>query len=138
MRAGALQCDPEGVALRCLIVDDNTRFLEAARDLLEREGITVVGVASTSAEALASADALRPDVVLVDIDLGEESGFDLAQQFAATDREPPPVILISTYAERDVAELVAASAAIGFLSKSKVSGQAISDLLGPTEPATRN
>jgi DNA-binding response OmpR family regulator len=59
-----------------LIVDDNQSFLEAARVLLEREGLTVAGVALTSAEALREAETLRPDIVLVDISLGEESGFD--------------------------------------------------------------
>ena len=69
--------------MRLLIVDDNAHFLEAARDLLEREGMTVVAVASTSAEALRRADELQPDVTLVDVDLGDDSGFDLARQLAA-------------------------------------------------------
>src|SRR3954452_19837424 len=60
-------CDAEGVCLRCLIVDDNAPFLEAAASLLEREGIEVVGVASTGDEALRHAQELRPDVALVDI-----------------------------------------------------------------------
>ena len=60
--------------LRCLLVDDNEAFLEAASLLLEREGVTVVGVASTIAEALRQARVLRPDVILVDIGLGNESG----------------------------------------------------------------
>ncbi len=66
------------MVLRCVIVDDSARFLEAARALLEREGVDVVGVASTIAEALRLVDEVRPDVTLVDIDLGAESGFDLA------------------------------------------------------------
>ena len=68
--------------LRCLLVDDNEAFLEAASVLLEREGLTVVGVASSIAEALRQARALRPDVILVDIGLGDESGFDLARLLA--------------------------------------------------------
>jgi two-component system, NarL family, nitrate/nitrite response regulator NarL len=56
--------------LQCLLVDDNGTFLEAARRLLEREGVTVVGVASSIAEALREARALLPDVILVDIGLG--------------------------------------------------------------------
>jgi two-component system nitrate/nitrite response regulator NarL len=64
--------------LRCLIVDDSPRFLHAARGLLERQGIRVVGVASTGAEALQQATQLRPDITLLDINLGGESGFDLA------------------------------------------------------------
>ena len=65
--------------LRCLIVDDNQAFLEAARVLLEREGLAIAGTASNSAEALRKADTLRPDVVLVDLMLGKESGFELAR-----------------------------------------------------------
>src|ERR1700733_11574934 len=68
--------------LRCILVDDSAAFLEAASLLLEREGVTVVGVASSIAEALRAARALRPDVILVDIRLGEESGFDLARLLA--------------------------------------------------------
>jgi CheY-like chemotaxis protein len=64
--------------VRCLIVDDNHRFLQVARVMLEREGSDVVGVASTSAEAIQRAHELRPDVALVDVDLGAECGFDLA------------------------------------------------------------
>src|SRR5690242_21877397 len=69
--------------LRCLLVDDNDAFLETARALLEREGLQVAGVASSIAGALRQARALRPDVILVDIGLGEESGFELARLLAA-------------------------------------------------------
>ena len=119
-----------GNALRCLIVDDSLRFLDAARGLLERQGITVVGVASTGAEAIRFAEELRPDVTLLDIDLGGQSGFEVARrlQRAAT-LAPPRVILTSTHAEQDYADLIAASPAIGFLPKSTLSGSAIRDLL---------
>jgi CheY-like chemotaxis protein len=117
--------------MRLLIVDDNARFLEAASRLLEREGMTVVGTASTSADALRRVDELRPDVTLVDIDLGWESGFDLARHL--TDRaagQRSPVILISAYPEQDFADLVEASPALGFLPKSDLSGKAIGELVG--------
>ena len=65
--------------IRSLIVDDSDAFLKAASVLLQREGVTVLGTASNSAEALRLAGALRPDVILVDIGLGEESGFDLVK-----------------------------------------------------------
>jgi CheY-like chemotaxis protein len=116
------------MALRCLIVDDSARFLKAARELLEREGITVAGVASTSAEALERAHELRPDVALVDIDLGGESGFELARLIAEVPA-PPPVILISTRSEDDLAELIKASPALGYLSKAFLSAHAIRNLL---------
>jgi len=116
--------------LRCLIVDDSPRFLDAARGLLERQGITVVGVASTSAEALQQAEELRPDVILVDIDLGGESGFELARRLRReANLAPSRVILISTHAEQDYADLIATSPVVGFLSKSVLSAGAIRDLL---------
>jgi DNA-binding NarL/FixJ family response regulator len=119
------------MSLRSLIVDDNGHFLVAARKLLEREGIEVVGVAATGAEALRLAGDLRPDVALVDIDLGEESGFDVARRLVdSTGQES--VVLISTYPESDFADLIAASAAVGFLSKSDLSARNIYEILGRT------
>ncbi len=119
-----------GMALRCVMVDDSARFLEAARALLQREGVAVVGVASTIAEALALVDQVRPDVTLVDIDLGAESGFDLASRLArAADGEPSRAILISTHAEADFADLIDSSPAAGFLSKSDLSAEAIDAIL---------
>jgi CheY-like chemotaxis protein len=116
---------------RVLIVDDNARFLDAARGLLEREGISVVAVASSGAEALRRIHELQPDVTLLDVDLGDVSGFDVARQIAAAaGRGRSPVILISAYPEQDLVELIAQSPAIGFLAKSDLSAAAISGLLG--------
>ena len=117
------------MTLRCLIVDDSHWFLCAARHLLESQGIAVVGVASNSAEALRRAAELHPDVTLVDIDLGGESGLDLARQLHRQPGHGTTVILISTRAEQDYAELIAATPAIGFLSKTAISASAIQDLL---------
>jgi DNA-binding NarL/FixJ family response regulator len=126
-----MRCDPEHVSLRTLIVDDNARFLQAARDLLEREGIAVVGVASTSDEALRRAAELRPDVTLVDVYLGAESGLDLARRLSVQgDPERARVILISTYAESDFPDLATVSPAIGFVSKADLSASAIKKALG--------
>jgi DNA-binding NarL/FixJ family response regulator len=118
------------VALSCLIVDDNRPFLDAARALLEREGVTVPGVASTAAEALQQAEKLRPDVVLVDITLGEESGFDVARSLVTSDGGGATVILISTHAESDFSDLIDESPAAGFLPKSELSAGAIRQILG--------
>jgi DNA-binding NarL/FixJ family response regulator len=116
--------------LRCLIVDDNPSFLHASRALLEAQGVNVVGVATTAARGLQSADELEPDVVLVDIDLGTDSGFDLARQLTdGNGRVPSNVILISTYPEDDFADLIAASPALGFVPKSDLSVEAIEKLL---------
>jgi len=119
------------MALRCLIVDDSPRFLEAARGLLEREGVSVVGVATSCAEALRHAAELRPDVTLVDIDLGGQSGFEVVQQLHRTpELAAAKTILISADDEADYAELIAASPAVGFLPKTALSADAIRDLLG--------
>lgn len=118
-----------GMSLRSLLVDDNARFLTAARELLEREGVEVVGVASTIDEAERLARALRPDVCLVDIDLGDESGFDLARQLAEREDSPARVILISAYPERDFTDMIADSPAIGFLPKPELSATRIRAIL---------
>jgi CheY-like chemotaxis protein len=123
------------MAVRCLIVDDNERFLQVACDLLKRDGIAVVGVATASAEALRQAERLCPDVALVDIVLGDEYGFDLANALAQVP-EPPGVIMISTYTETDFADMIAASPAIGFLSKTHLSGAAIRLLLTGADTPT--
>jgi len=124
------------MSLRCLIVDDNASFMEAARGLLERQGVTVVGVATTAAEGLRGSEEQEPDVILVDIDLGSESGFTVARALAdrATGASAN-VILISTHPQEDFADLVADSAAVGFLAKSELSREAIERLLGRSDPA---
>jgi DNA-binding NarL/FixJ family response regulator len=116
-----------GVQLRCVIVDDDTIFLDVARALLEREGMTVAGLAGNCAEAVERARALRPDVMLIDIRLSEESGFDAARQLAAEGQAA--LIMISTYREVDYADLIAESPAIGFLNKTDLSAAAIRRLL---------
>jgi DNA-binding NarL/FixJ family response regulator len=116
------------VAVRCLIVDDNRRFLRAAKTLLEREGLDISGVATTSAEALRQAATLLPDVVLVDVALGEESGLELARRLDA-DHADAVVILISTRSETDLADAIALSPAAGFLAKSQLSAEAIRGLV---------
>jgi CheY-like chemotaxis protein len=118
------------MSLRCVLVDDNLDFVAAARSLLEQEGMTVLGAAGNGAEALRLAADLRPDILLIDIDLGAESGLDLARRLSRSGRPvPPPVILISSYAEEDYADLIADSPAVGFLSKSELSAAAIRRLL---------
>jgi CheY-like chemotaxis protein len=117
--------------LRCLLVDDSDAFLETASLLLEREGLTVAGVASSIAEALQQARALQPDLILVDIGLGSESGFDLARLLAQDGQgRNADVILISAGAEADYTELIAESPAAGFLAKSELSVSRIGRILG--------
>jgi len=118
------------MTLRCVIVDDSPTVLGAASDLLEGQGVAVVGLASTGEEALALVDERRPDVVLVDIDLGAESGFRLARRLSESVAATTScVILISTHDPADYAHLIEASPAIGFLPKSDLSATAIDRLL---------
>jgi len=124
---GRMRPGPGAGSLRILIVDDSRHFLNAACAALEQDGITVVGVASTSAEAIQLAGELRPDGILVDVDLGDESGLDLALELASV--EYAPVVLISAYPESELADLIAASPAVGFVSKSDLSASAVSSLI---------
>ena len=115
--------------VRCLIVDDDEGFLQVARDLLEREQIDVVGVASNSAGAIRQAVSIRPDVVLIDVNLGDESGFDLAAAIADIGTsETPALILISTYSLDDYLDLPAPGAT-AFVHKSDLSGTTIRRIL---------
>jgi CheY-like chemotaxis protein len=120
--------------VRCLIVDDSAEFRDAASAMLERAGISVVGVASNSAEALRLYRELHPDVALVDVDLGAESGFELTEQLYRVATTPLSVILVSAYAEADLAEMISLSPAVGFLPKADLSPDAIRDLLDVTGP----
>ena len=115
-----------GMVLRCLLVDDSTPFLAAASKLLRAEGLAVVGVASTGAEARARVRELEPDVTIVDVNLDGESGFDVAWDLAESSTR---VILTSTHSESDLAELVAVTPVLGFISKNELSAGAIRDFL---------
>ena len=123
------RCDAVAVTARCIIVDDSVRFLEAATSRLGRDGLVVVATATTSHEAIDRVEMLRPEVVLVDISLGAESGFDLADQLAQGP-DPPVIVLISTRAEEDYAALITASPAVGFIPKSRLSVEAVRALVG--------
>jgi DNA-binding NarL/FixJ family response regulator len=113
--------------VRCLIVDDNAGFLAAARRLLEGSGVTVVGAATSSAEAIELARTTHPDVALVDIDLGTESGIDLVPRLHEVSAQP--VILMSAHSAEDFLDPIAGSGAIGFVAKSELTFAAICDVL---------
>jgi DNA-binding NarL/FixJ family response regulator len=116
--------------MRCLIVDDSPGFVHAARGLLECQGLSVVAVATTGVDALRLFEEMRPDVTLVDINLGGENGFELAERLHRVEwPTPSPVILISTHAAEDFADLIETSPAAGFLSKSDLTAAAIRELV---------
>ena len=121
-------------SLTCLIVDDSPQFFVAATQLLADDGVTVVAFAATSDQAVDEALALRPDFALVDVDLGPERGLDVAQRLAGLPQGGPPVVLISAESGSELAELIDASGALGFVSKTDLSGDAIRQLLA-TRPS---
>lgn len=114
-----------GDGLRCLIVDDSAAFRCTATKILESGGMRVVATATTAAEALDCVHLLHPDVVLLDIDLGAESGFDVAEALHRGSRPAPTLILVSTHSESDFADMISASPALGFLPKIAFSANAI-------------
>jgi DNA-binding NarL/FixJ family response regulator len=124
------------VRTRYLIVDDSPVFLSAARTLLERQGLAVVGVAGNVSECLRSVDQLAPDVILVDIDLGTDTGFELARRLARRGVRAD-VIFISMHAADDYADLIAASGAAGFVPKSELSRSTIERTLVGASAAGR-
>jgi two-component system nitrate/nitrite response regulator NarL len=117
------------VALRCLLIDDNEAFLASASRLLESQGLHVVGRATSGAEAMRLAEALQPDVLLVDVQLGDEDGLELARHLGSA-RPASRVVLISSHTRDDVADLIAETPAAGFLPKGALSAAAIAELLG--------
>jgi DNA-binding NarL/FixJ family response regulator len=135
MRWKRYGCDTGFVMpLRCLVVDDNSSFREETRRLLEQQGIEVVGGAGSGDEALQQIAEIRPDVVLIDIDLGGESGLALARRLeVSAPQTVPRVILISLHDENDYADLIEASPAVGFVAKTELSAAAINRMLGAVD-----
>jgi two-component system nitrate/nitrite response regulator NarL len=132
------------VPLSCLIVDDSEEFLASAARLLTLQGVTIVGRASSGGEALRLAEALNPDVALVDVELGEEDGIELARRLTSAG-SPTDVILISLRDRNELVELMTGSGALGFLRKDALDVQAVTDLIlqqrqrnaGPEPPHVR-
>jgi PleD family two-component response regulator len=116
------------MACRVLLVDDNCDFRRAARQLLERHGFAVVAEAETGISGIERAEEHRPDLVLVDVQLPDIDGFEVARRLARLD-VPAAVILTSSLDRSDFGALVAASAALGFVPKGELSASAIEALL---------
>jgi DNA-binding NarL/FixJ family response regulator len=121
------------VAQTVLIVDDHAGFRASARSLLESDGFRVVGEAATGAEALAFADEFQPAVVLLDVQLPDLDGFEVAERLRAMEN-PPEVILTSTRDSGDFGPLIAAAPARGFVGKGELTADAIRALLSALRP----
>ena len=113
---------------RVLIVDDHPSFRASARVLLEAEGFDVVGEAADGISGLAASAALGPDVVLLDINLPDLDGFDVATRLCV-DGSAPKVVLTSSRDPREFGPLVKRSGAQGFIPKGELSGAALCALL---------
>ena len=122
-------CDDQEVRPTVLIVDDHEAFRESASALLGAEGFAVVGEAADGGAAIAACERLRPDVVLLDIQLPDVDGFTVAERLAAV-REPPTVVLISSREAEAYGPRLDAAAARGFISKRELSGTALAALIG--------
>ena len=109
--------------LRILIVDDHASFRAIARRLLVEAGLDVVGEAEDGASAIAAARELRPDCVLLDVQLPDLDGFEVAAALAAGE-DRPAVVLTSTRDARDFAPLLRQSPVRGFLAKESFSPDA--------------
>jgi DNA-binding NarL/FixJ family response regulator len=114
--------------LTAVLVDDSRPFLESATALLEQEGVRVVGTASTAEEAILCVRTTRPDVVLVDVHLGEASGFDVARMLVE-DGSTAPVIMVSTFSREDVEPLLGDARAIGFVPKAELTASTVEGIL---------
>ena len=114
-----------------LIVDDNSAFRAAARQLLERAGFVVVAEAGDGVEGLQAAKEHTPDLAVVDVQLPDLDGFELAERLRAF-ASAPEVILTSNLDWTDFGELVDSSSALGFIPKAELSAPAIDALLAKT------
>lgn len=111
-----------------LIVDDHDGFRASARSLLEAEGFAVVGEAADGSEAMAGVAALRPEIVLLDIQLPGSDGLEIAEKIASIP-DPPAVVLVSSRAAAAYGPRLEQTSARGFIAKSELSGASLACLL---------
>jgi DNA-binding NarL/FixJ family response regulator len=120
-------CHDYEVTQTVLIVDDHPSFRASARAILEADGFEVVGEAEDGTSGLAELRRLRPDVVLLDVQLPDMSGFDVCIECG--DLDTTSVVLVSSRDATDYGSLIASSGARGFIAKAELSGEAVVNLL---------
>ena len=114
--------------MKVLIVDDHPSFRASARRMLEAEGFDVVAEAGTGAEALQAAEVWSPELILLDVQLPDVQGFDVAERLT-TNGSAPAIVLTSSHDASDFGPLVERSRARGFIPKSELSGEALRRIL---------
>jgi DNA-binding NarL/FixJ family response regulator len=122
-------CDHQPMARTVLIVDDHAPFRAVARALLQLEGFAVVGEAADALSALDAVGRLRPDVVVLDIQLPDLDGFEVARRLAQAG-DPPVIVLVSSRDRSAYRRRLADSPARGFIPKSDLSGAVVAALVG--------
>jgi CheY-like chemotaxis protein len=116
------------MACKVLVVDDHPEFRALARAVLEADGFEVVGEADDGAAAVACASDLRPDIVLLDVQLPDVDGFEVARRLRSG-KDPPLVILTSSRSRSSYRRRLAESGAPAFVAKSELSGAALARLI---------
>jgi len=121
------RCDTYLMALTVLIVDDHEGFRRVARELLEADGVEVVGEAADGESAITEAERLRPQLVLLDVQLPGIDGFEVAARLGEAS-DPPAVVLTSSYSADSYRRRLAQSPARAFIPKGELSGGALAAL----------
>jgi DNA-binding NarL/FixJ family response regulator len=128
LRPGGAFCDDALMGRTVLIVDDHPSFRASARAMLESEGFDVVGEAEDGASAIDAVAALTPEVIVLDVQLPDMTGFDVCDVLQLSGTRPD-IILVSSRDGSDYGELVARSCACGFVPKDELSGDLVTALL---------
>ncbi len=123
------------MSMRALVVDDHAGFRTSARFLLQMEGFEVVGEADDCASALVAAETLRPDIVLLDVQLPDGQGFDVARDILERGVDAR-IVLTSSRDESDYGDSIRQSGAVGFIPKGELSGDRLRALLAEEQPCT--
>ena len=117
------------MTMTALVVDDHAGFRTSARLLLEHEGFEVVGEATDGATAVREAERLRPRLVLLDVQLPDAKGYDVARQILDRGLDLA-VVLVSSRDESEYGDRISKSGAVGFVAKTELSGERLRTLLG--------